>query len=149
MDDKHIALTDHGCLPAGTDVNRVLSNGYQRELVALWDTHHYRDIAQRVLSYPHPEGSERGVAIWAANLNEVAEVTALDALAANARLVERFTEGRWSVMWDARQAGASWAQIGEALGMSKQGAADWYQRKTEQHQLHLLDTHDNPERRNL
>jgi hypothetical protein len=32
-------------------------------------------------------------------------------------------------MQAAREAGASWSEIGAALGMSKQGAQDWYRRK--------------------
>jgi hypothetical protein len=32
-------------------------------------------------------------------------------------------------MQDAREAGATWDEIGEAVGMSRQGAYDWYKRK--------------------
>ncbi|MDN5917375.1 MAG: hypothetical protein L0I76_20135 [Pseudonocardia sp.] len=54
--------------------------------------------------------------------------SALNALAANRRVVDLLTERRWVVMRDAREAGASWAQIGEALGMTRQGATDTYRR---------------------
>lgn len=57
-----------------------------------------------------------------------AEVSALEALAASARLADELTRRRWVVMRSAREAGASWSEIGTALGMSKQGAHDWYKK---------------------
>jgi hypothetical protein len=61
-------------------------------------------------------------------LDELPEVSALEALDANRRLIEDLTGRRWYVMRAARGEGASWAEIGAALGMSKQGAHDWYRR---------------------
>lgn len=69
------------------------------------------------------------------------DVSAIEALAANRELVELLTARRWYVIRDAREAGASWSQIGEALGMSKQGAQDWYRRIAEQEQ-DVGDRHD-------
>jgi len=53
----------------------------------------------------------------------------LDALRANANLVATLTEQRWLVMHRARQAGASWEQIGTALGVSRQSAWEFLRRK--------------------
>jgi hypothetical protein len=47
-------------------------------------------------------------------------------------VVELLTGARWHMMHKARNEGASWTDIGQALGMSKQAAYDFYQRKTEQ-----------------
>src|SRR3954469_7745585 len=55
------------------------------------------------------------------SLDELPEVTALDALRANAQLVELLTGRRWHVMRDAREEGVSWSQIGEALGHEQAG----------------------------
>jgi Homeodomain-like domain len=53
----------------------------------------------------------------------------LDALRANANLVTSLTDQRWLVMRRARQAGASWEQIGTALGVSRQSAWEFLRRK--------------------
>lgn len=140
MKYEYITLTGNGCLHAGTDVHRALLGGDERELIALWHTHQCRATAQRVLS--HPKAAEQRTAMWTRILDETASVTALEALGANHLLVDLLTERRWLVMRDAREGGASWTQIGAALGMSKQGAQDWYQRKIEQQELHLSETHD-------
>ncbi|MEQ4566464.1 helix-turn-helix domain-containing protein [Paenarthrobacter sp. CAP02] len=59
------------------------------------------------------------------------EVSALEALRVNARAVDRLTAKRWYVMKAAREAGATWSQIGQALGVTRQAAYDFYRRKTE------------------
>jgi hypothetical protein len=61
-------------------------------------------------------------------LAELPEVTALQGVQAAGRLVELLTGRRWIGMQRAREQGASWSQIGDALGMSKQGAQNWYAR---------------------
>jgi hypothetical protein len=57
----------------------------------------------------------------------------LDALRANANLVTSLTDQRWLVMHRARQAGASWEQIGTALGISRQSAWEFLRRKLAEH----------------
>lgn len=66
----------------------------------------------------------------------------MDALGANRRLVELLEGRRWTVMQDAREAGASWTDIGRALRMSKQGAADWYNRRIADRERYVPDLHD-------
>ncbi len=80
--------------------------------------------------------------IVAGVLAEVPEVTSLDALEANHRLVDLLTGRRWYVMQEAREAGASWSEIGAALNMSKQGAQDWYRRKIAEREKYVGDLHD-------
>jgi hypothetical protein len=46
------------------------------------------------------------------------------------------------VMQAAREAGASWSQIGASLGMTKQGAQDWYRRKIADQEQYVGDLHD-------
>lgn len=75
-------------------------------------------------------------------LAEVREVAALEALRANAKAVELLTARRWYVIKSAREAGATWAQIGEALGITKQAAHDFYRRKIEEQEKYLPDLHD-------
>lgn len=75
-------------------------------------------------------------------LARLPEVGPLDALTANKHLVELLVGDRWYVMQAAREAGATWSQIGAALGMSKQGAQDWYRRKIADQEQHASDFHD-------
>jgi hypothetical protein len=59
-------------------------------------------------------------------------VGGLDALRASRRVVEVFTGARWHLMRQAREEGASWGQIGQALGMSRQAAHDFYRRRLDE-----------------
>jgi hypothetical protein len=98
----------------------------------------WREVAAKNPGSSHAAAAARVLA-------QLPEVTAaLDALRANARAVDLLTGRRWYVMKSAREAGATWAQIGEALGMTKQAAHDFYRRKIEEQEKYLPDLHDAP-----
>jgi hypothetical protein len=59
-------------------------------------------------------------------------VSGIDALRASRRVVDLLTGARWHMMRQAREEGASWNDIGQALGMSRQAAHDFYRRKIDQ-----------------
>ena len=107
----------------------------ERELAGVWDAYHQRRTRTAI---------EKGVnrVIVERALAEIDETTALDALRANRHLVDLLIGHRWYVMCDAREAGASWAEIGAALGISKQGARDWYRCKIADREARLGDLHD-------
>jgi hypothetical protein len=42
----------------------------------------------------------------------------------------------------ARESGATWAQIGEALGITKHAAHDFYRRKIEEQEKYLSNLHE-------
>lgn len=65
------------------------------------------------------------------------EVSALYALAATAKIAEWIDVVRWEAMDDAREDGASYAELGRALGITKQGAADYYRRGASDARLEL------------
>jgi|tagenome__1003787_1003787.scaffolds.fasta_scaffold20287380_2 hypothetical protein len=69
-------------------------------------------------------------------------VTGLDALRASRRVVELLTGARWHMMRQAREEGASWNDIGQALGMTRQAAHDFYRRKIEQQELETPGVHN-------
>lgn len=62
-------------------------------------------------------------------LAELPEVGPVDALAANAAAAEILNDRRWAAIKDARWRGETWEAIGRALGISKQGAQDYYRRR--------------------
>ena len=107
-----------------------------QELLSVWNTHEQRSTWREVIRRGGDNETAQRV------LNEVPEVSAIEALAANHELVELLTARRWYVIRDARESGASWSQIGEALGMSKQGARDWYRRRITEQEQDVGDRHD-------
>lgn len=58
-------------------------------------------------------------------------VTALEALAAVRLLAESMTETRGWITGEARREGSSWAEIGQALGMNRQSAWEWFKKYAE------------------
>jgi hypothetical protein len=46
------------------------------------------------------------------------------------------------MMWQAREEGASWSEVGQALGMSRQAAHDFYRRRLARHEQGALGLHD-------
>ncbi|QRP49058.1 hypothetical protein [Amycolatopsis sp. FDAARGOS 1241] len=134
---EYLKLTDAGYLPPDTDVDKVVRSGDERERMALRSTYFHRRLVRQML-----ERDDANQALWEPELAASAEVTPLQALEASHRLVEMIAGGRWHVMRDAREAGDSWSKIGDALGMTKQGAQDWYKRKIDDQERFVPDFHD-------
>jgi hypothetical protein len=86
-----------------------------KELLEIWELYLER---RRLKS----EGDEAALAA-------LPEVTALDGLRANADLVSRLTAQRWIAMKDAQGQGASLEQIGNELGVTRQSAWEFMQRR--------------------
>ncbi|WP_253814848.1 hypothetical protein [Nocardia amikacinitolerans] len=133
---SYFKTTDLGYLPGGTDIGAVLRDGRERAVHAAWKAHHHIRFTRETLTKlaageiePSPEVDL--IAHWRAEIASLADVTALQALEANRRLVSLLTGRRWSVMQYAGEAGASWSAIDDALDMTKQGALDWCKRKIE------------------
>jgi len=80
-------------------------------------------------------------------LDDLLPVSAIEALAANAAAVDLLVGRRWYVMQAAREDGATWEQIGNALGITKQGAQDYYRRQIELQERRVGDLHDAPRAR--
>lgn len=114
MTGARIPLTNAGLIPAGVDVDHAIVHGSDEVLLAVHAT--YR--AQRHRGASHTDDPD------------YARVSPLQALAANRRLDELLTAERSLLISDARDNGDSWTRIGEALGLTKQGAADWWRRNT-------------------
>lgn len=107
----------------------------EKELYRLWETYGAR------MAWTHALERGANADIVAGVIAELPDVTAVDALEANRRLIDLLTGQRWFVMRDAREAGATWDEIGTALGMSRQGAYDWYRRAIAAHADHVGDLH--------
>lgn len=153
MRTQHFELDARGYLPAATDVVAVLREGDEAALHSVWNTFHYRRILVDTLARIgsgeiDPADYEGDVEAYTRfELAQLAEVSALQALRANGRLVGLLTGRRWSVMQFAREAGASWSAIGEALEMTKQAAIDWYRRKMDGQAMYESEAHDTAQAR--
>lgn len=75
-------------------------------------------------------------------LRQVPEVTAAEALQANAEAVKLLVGYRWSIMREAREQGSSWADIGEALGVSEQDAITSYTDAIVRQRMYVPEFHD-------
>ncbi|GAB4590388.1 hypothetical protein [Nocardia sp. IFM 10818] len=149
MGYPHFETTDQGFLPAGTDIAAVLRDGDERPLHAVWNTYNHRQFLRTVIERAGRGDTEQerqrsadALPSLLAEIDALAEVTALQALQANRRMVELLTGRRWMLMLDARETGESWTAIGAALGMSKQGALDWYKRKIADQEKYVGKFHD-------
>lgn len=147
MDIPYFETDRRGYLPAGTDVAAVLRHGDERPLYAVWDTYGHLRLLRETLAKLDAgtlnlDDSDASRAALRDDIASVAAVTPSQALEANRRLVDFLTGRRWSVMQEAREAGDSWTVIGDALGVSKQGARDWYLRKIEHQEKYVPQFHD-------
>lgn len=106
------------------------------EYIKAWDAHESRQMWKRVVD----RGGDADVAQSA--LDQIPEVDAIEALAANAAAVNLLIGRRWYVMQAAREVGATWEAIGTALGITKQGAQDYYRRQIENQEKYAANFHD-------
>jgi hypothetical protein len=120
------------------DVDAVVQGraGDERELLAVWNLVHERGTWAGILRKDPDNAVARGA------LDQLPEAGPLEALAANARLVDLLTGRRWYVMRDAREAGTTWSEIGQALGMTRQGAQDYYRRAITKQEQYVGGLHD-------
>ena len=102
-------------------------------LLAVWVDSSSRQAWQLAKARAEAAGDVTAVRAAERALARLPEVTPLDALRANAELVSRLTAERWVAMQAARGQGASWEQIGQALGVSRQSAWEFVQRKAAEH----------------
>jgi len=107
------------------------------ELLERWHAWGDRDTWRKVLA-TQPDAS----ALAERKLAELESATGLDALAADVEIVRRMKGWQWIAIKSAREDGATWEQIGEILGTSKQGAQLAYRRAIETQETYAADFHD-------
>lgn len=110
------------------------------ELIRVLRVSDQRELYQHGIEQGRASG--RPVDVLVNALTKLPGVAGLDALRASRRVVELLTGARWHMMRQAREEGASWSDIGQALGMTRQAAHDFYRRRIEQQE------HDSPGRHN-
>ena len=124
MDLYFAPLGSSGLLAPEADVDAAVTRGAEQELFAVCETY----AARRVFRRGAEETDSQHQELFANKLNDSAEVTPLQALRANRSLVDHLMQRRLDAIRDAREAGVSWADIGAALGVSRQAAHELYHR---------------------
>lgn len=114
-------------LAAGADVDRLLDSDLDSDWLLVLETYRERKLLRYRLDRA-AEDSEK-VAKLTAERAELAEVGALHALRATKQLLDGLLDQRRRLMIDARDEGASWADIGAALDVSRQAAHELYHRQ--------------------
>jgi hypothetical protein len=120
-------------------------SGTMDELLDVLRLSDRRELYRRGIEQGDATG--RPVEMLVSALAKLPGVTGLDALRASQRVVELLTGARWHMMRQAREEGASWTDVGQALGMSKQAAYDFYRRRTEQNKHAVPGSYNAAQRR--
>ncbi len=114
-------------LATGADVDRLLDSDLDSDWQLVLQTYRERRLLRYQLDRA-AENSDKATRL-AAELAELAEVNALQALRAAKHLLDELLTQRQRLMIDARDEGASWADIGAVLDVSRQSAHELYHRK--------------------
>ena len=93
-----------------------------QELLDLLDAWDDLRVFEQTLAEARTEGNEIAARYAEEGIAEAGEVTAFDALRASERLAQAMAARQPELVADARRAGASWADIGAALGLTRQAA---------------------------
>lgn len=105
------------------------NGGSEQQLWRVLETRRMRDLWRMRRAEAVTHGANEVVSMADEALAELAEVTAIDALAAIGQLARRLTEDRLRYMGMALEEGAGWDAIAGALGMRKQSANAWYRER--------------------
>lgn len=106
-----------------------------RNLLATWENWSAREVNRRALANATTERQREAMRDV---LDQGDDVDPLDVLRDTAELVSLLSGWRWQVMRAARDADASWAQIGAAVGASAEQAETEYAEAVERQARHGL-----------
>jgi hypothetical protein len=121
------------------DVRAALDSTDEKQLRTVIDAYSDRALWSRLA---RTATDSKTTAVAETALADLPGVTALQALAATNQLVTLMTGRRWITIMHGREDGASWAEIGEAMGINADAARSWYAEKVATQKHHLGDLHD-------
>jgi hypothetical protein len=101
--------------------------------LAIWRLFLERCRARARLEEAAAKGDGAALAAAEIELASIPEISALDALKANAELIARLAAQRWIGMKVARDEGANLEEIGAQLGVSRQAAWEFLKKRIEEH----------------
>jgi hypothetical protein len=104
------------------------------KLLITWEVYEQRALWQSELARAEAEGNGQHAEVARVAMAQLREVEPLEALHANGELVHLLVGRRWPAILDAREQGASWAEVGEVLGLPAAAAWEAYRRAIDQQQ---------------
>jgi hypothetical protein len=102
------------------------------KLLMTWEVYEQRALWERELVRAESDGNEEHATVARIAMEQLRDVDPVAALRANGDLVHLMIGRRWPVILDARERGASWADIGEAMGMTAAEAWENFRRAVEE-----------------
>jgi hypothetical protein len=123
---------------AGTDQPGELPKNSFDAAWATWNDWSMAGAMRRALEKAHEQDDQQTLADFERYPEWTQGPGPLEALAANRELVDRLTGWRWQAIFDARQRGHGWEEIGRTLGQSGEQARTHYLDKV-RGQRHLAE----------
>lgn len=105
-----------------------------RELLTTWETWSARDTLTRAISRAKTTGTS--TVGMRHELDQTPAVDPIEALAAAHELVTLLSGWQWQTMCSARENGATWDEIGHAVGTTGEDARANYAAAVERQELH-------------
>ncbi|MDQ1645388.1 MAG: hypothetical protein QOJ50_1572 [Cryptosporangiaceae bacterium] len=112
------------------------------DALAAWDAWGSRDLWQRVKAEAEAAGNAEQAALAQRAFDKPPPVSALVALQANAVVIELLAGWQWQAVQAAREDGASWDEIGAALGITRQSAWTKFKTAIDQREKYIPQFHD-------
>ncbi len=112
------------------------------DLLATWGRWSSHNVWTAVLRSYEATGNKDNARVARDVLSTHDTPSPLEALAATAELIQRLEGTRWQAIQAAREAGASWAEIGEAIGTTGQRAGQIYRAAIEAQEEHSVQPHE-------
>jgi hypothetical protein len=104
------------------------------KLLMTWEVYEQRALWERELARAEAEGNSQHADVARVAMEQLREVDPVEALRANGDLVHLMVGRRWPVILDARERGASWTDIGEAMGMTAAQAWEGFRQVIDEHE---------------
>jgi hypothetical protein len=115
-----------GLTRMGAFLDRILGRNDVAELVRVQKEIEERYRQNSIAMDPtKPPGTRRQAFI---KLRRLPEWSAYDAIRVHKHLLDLLDQQRWNLVHQARSEEFTWEEIGRALGMTRQGIHDWYNR---------------------
>lgn len=105
-------------------------------LLRVWQTWSYRDLLTRAIASAEAGGDAERVECLVRGLAEEPDAGPLEALAANHELSRLLTGWQWHAVRAARESGATWTQVGQALGTTADHARARFVQDVERAERH-------------
>ena len=111
-------------------------------LLRRWEARGDRETWRKAVEHMRAKGDPEGLRVAELKLSSLPQVSALEALSANAEAVRILTGRRWyAILW-AREEGSTWAEIATALQTTEAEVLAFYRSSIAAQEQLVRDLHD-------